>query len=154
MKFIKTPDVDMLLVSRSSRNQRQSIRGFAPRIGLSVVDYGRVEEIDTFYMDCQNFRDYYRDPYNKLPRPTVFKKHYGKCGLRSRDKCSELLMLPVQWRCETQPVMYAVDYGRHLHLDEGIQLSGLHDKTSCIKYKRLILYWVTIIVIAISTLNF
>ncbi|XP_013107150.1 uncharacterized protein LOC106086871 [Stomoxys calcitrans] len=136
MKFISTPEVDMLLVSRSSRNQRQSLKGFVPRIGLSVVDYGRVEEIDSFYMDCQNFRDYYRDPYNKLHRPPVFQQYNGKCGRRARDKCSELLLLPTQWVREAQPVLYPVDYGRQLHLNDGIKLSGFYDYTSCIKYKR------------------
>ncbi|XP_075147065.1 uncharacterized protein LOC142221286 [Haematobia irritans] len=135
MKFISTPKVDMLLVSRNSRNQRQSLRGFVPRIGLSVVDYGRVDEIDTFYTDCQNFRDYYRDPYNKLPRPVVFQKHYGKCGLRTRDG-SDLLMLPIEWVRETQPVLYPLNYGRQLHLTDGIQLGGYYDFNPCIKYKR------------------
>lgn len=136
MSFIKTPEVDMLQVAKSSQNQRKSLRGFAPEVGLSIVDYGRLYDIDQFYIDCQHFRDYYRDPYNKLPRPSEFKRHHGKCGLRTRDKCSELLMLPVNWVRETPPVIYPLNYGRQLSLNEGIKLTGQYDWTSCIKYKR------------------
>ncbi|XP_065370743.1 uncharacterized protein LOC135962775 [Calliphora vicina] len=137
MKIISAPEVDMLLVSQSSRNQRKSIMNFAPRIGLAVVDYGRSQEIDNFYLDCQNFRDYYRDPYNKLPRPVVFKRHYGKCGSnRNPDKSSEQLLLPTRWVADRQPVTFPLNYSRHMSLDEGIRLGGLYDSASCIKYKR------------------
>lgn len=136
MKTIHAPEADMLLVSKSSRNQRKSILNFAPKIGLSVVDYGRLDEIDTFYQECQNFRDYYRDPYNKLHRPLEFQKHHGKCGIKVRDKNTELLMLPVTWVRENVPVVYHIDYDRDVHLDEGIKLGGFYDLASCIKYKR------------------
>lgn len=137
MRTVNTPEADMVLVSRNSRNQRKNIMNFVPKIGLSVVDYGRLYEIDNFYIDCQNFRDYYRDPYSKLPRPIIFKKHYGKCGgNRCKDKSTELLMTPPRWQGERQPVIYPIDYGRHLTLNEGIRLGGVHDPATCIKYKR------------------
>ena len=136
MRMIITPEVDMLLVSRSSSNQRKSIMNFAPRIGLSVVDYGRSAEIDNFYISCQNFRDYYRDPYNKLPRPIEFKRFFGKCGNRCPDRNTELLMKPTQCVREKQPIIYPLNYGRNLTLDEGIRLGGQYDPGSCIKYKR------------------
>lgn len=127
----------MLLVSQSSRNQRKSILSFVPKIGLSIVDYGRLDEIDNFYIDCQNVRDYYRDSYNKLPRPQVFKKHYGKCvGNRFKDNRSSQMLQPVIWQGEKQPVIYPVNYGRNLVYNEGIQLGGRYDPASCIKYKR------------------
>uniref|UniRef100_A0A1A9VEU4 Uncharacterized protein n=1 Tax=Glossina austeni TaxID=7395 RepID=A0A1A9VEU4_GLOAU len=136
MKTVITPEVDMLVVARSSQNQRKAIMNFAPRIGLAVVDYARLDEIDRFYIDCQNFRDYYRDPYYQLHLPIAFKKHYGKCGHRPTDKCIQLFMKPTEWVRERQPVVYPIEYGRELNLDEGIKLGGLYDVTSCIKYKR------------------
>ncbi|KAI8124608.1 hypothetical protein CVS40_4911 [Lucilia cuprina] len=138
MKTISAPEADMLLVSESSRNQRKSIMNFAPKIGLAIVDYGRLQEIDNFYLDCQNFRDYYRDPYNKLPRPQAFKRHYGKCGGGNRypDKCSEQLMQPPRWVAERQPVIYPLNYRSHMVLDEGIRLGGLYNSDACTKYKR------------------
>lgn len=129
----------MLLVSRSSRNQRRSILNFAPRIGLTVVDYGRLEEIDYFYLGCQNFRDYYRDRYNKLCKPVEFKKYYGQCGpahINSSTKCVELLLQPIVWTREKQPILYPVEYSRELQLGAGIHLEGFHNKNSCAKYKR------------------
>lgn len=136
MKSIVVPEVDMLAVARSSQHQRKSIRGFAPRIGLTVVDYKRLDDIDDFYIESQNFRDYYRDPYNKLNRPVTYSKHYGTCGRHMIDKCSPLLMQPITWVQESKPIICSVKYGRNLNLDEGIQLGGRYDITSCIKYKR------------------
>lgn len=136
MKTIIAPEVDMLIVSRSSRNSRKFIMNFAPKIGLTMVNYDKLQEIDNFYLDCQNFRDYYRDPYNKLSRPEVFKKHYGKCGRKEIDKNTGLLSLPPMWIREKQPVVYPIKYYRELRPDECIILGGKYDHTSCIKYKR------------------
>ncbi|XP_053964031.1 uncharacterized protein LOC129251645 [Anastrepha obliqua] len=132
MKSIIAPEVDMLTVSKSSRNQRKSILNFAPKMDL--VNYSKSDNIDNFYLECQNFRDYYRDPYCKLSKPEAFKVPYGKCG-RQIDRNS-VLSLPVTWVREYHPVIYALQYGRELHLDEGISLGGQYDPTSCIKYKR------------------
>lgn len=136
MTSVVVPEVDMLVVARSSQHQRKSIRGFAPRIGLSVVDYKRLDDIDDFYVESQNFRDYYRDPYNKLNRPVVYMKHYGTCGRHYIDKCSQLLMQPIIWVKESKPIICPVKYSRGLNLDDGIQLAGRYDTTPCIKYKR------------------
>lgn len=137
MKKIFAPEVDMLLVSQSSRNQRKTIMNFVPRIGLAIVDYGRLQEIDNFYLDCQNFRDYYRDPYNKLPRPLAFKKHYGKYGKHySAHQTIEQLMLPTQWITERQPPLYPLNNSRHMSLNKGIHLGGVYNAAPCIKYKH------------------
>ncbi|XP_004529153.1 uncharacterized protein LOC101448809 [Ceratitis capitata] len=136
MRTIIAPEVDMLAVSASSRNSRRSMLNFAPKIGLTMVNYAKLDNIDNFYLDCQNFRDYYRDPYNKLLRPEAFKQHYGKCGRKATDKNTVLLSLPVTWVREKQPVVYPVIYERDLRLDKGINQRGQYDHTSCIKYKR------------------
>ncbi|XP_039959511.1 uncharacterized protein LOC120774160 [Bactrocera tryoni] len=136
MKTIIAPEVDMLIVSRSSRNSRKSIMNFAPKIGLTMVNYAKLDNIDNFYLDCQEFRDYYRDPYNKISRPEAFKKHYGKCGRREIDKNTVSLSLPPTWVHEKQPVVYPLKYDRKLRLNEGIILGGQYDRISCIKYKR------------------
>lgn len=136
MKSIVVPEVDMMAVARSSQLQRKCIRGFAPRIGLTVVDYKRLDDIDDFYIESQNFRDYYRDPYNKLDRPVPYRKHYGTCGRHYIDKCSPPLMQPIIWVKESKPIICPVKYSRELNLDEGIRIGGLYDITSCIKYKR------------------
>ncbi|XP_017470033.1 PREDICTED: uncharacterized protein LOC108361786 [Rhagoletis zephyria] len=136
MKLVLTPEVDMLTVSKSSINQRKLILNFAPRIGLTMVNYTKLENIDFFYLECQNFRDYNRDPYDKLSKPEVFKKHYGKCERKQIDRNSILLSLPVTSVQEKQPVVYPIKYGGDLHLEEKIRLGGQYDPKSCIKYKR------------------
>ncbi|KAM7363674.1 uncharacterized protein ACRADG_000484 [Cochliomyia hominivorax] len=137
MKIIFAPEVDMLLVSRSSRNQRKSISNFAPKIGLSIVDYGRSQEIDNFYLECQNFRDYYRDPYNKLPRPIEFMRHYGKCGRQYADKFTENLINPPIWVTEKQPLLYPLfNSTKHMTLDKGMHLGGIYDANPCTRYKH------------------
>lgn len=136
MKGISAPEVDMLVVSQSSRNQRKTLTNFVPKIGLSIADYSRLNEIDNFYLDCQNFRDYYRDAYNKLQRPKAFKRHFGKCGRRFLDKRSEVLLHPVSWVREKQPIVYPLNHRKDFVVGAEIFLGGQHYSGACNKYKR------------------
>ncbi|ALC39256.1 CG43796 [Drosophila busckii] len=132
-----TPEVDMLAVSARSRKTRRAILGFAPRIGLSIVDYTETERSDNFYLECQNYRDYYRDPYNKLNKPDRFKLHQGRCGIKL-DKSVEELMKPADWVTERQPVVYPIEYRSYMNLGIGFEeiFKGRFDKDSCVRYKR------------------
>ncbi|XP_068140708.1 unconventional myosin-Vb [Drosophila tropicalis] len=95
MPTIIAPEVDMLQVSKSSQVQRRAILGFAPRIGLKVVDYGDLDRIDNFYLESQKYRDYYRDPNNQIKKPQRFTIHQGKCGIKL-DHSVELLRQPIE----------------------------------------------------------
>ncbi|XP_037957912.1 uncharacterized protein LOC119687605 [Teleopsis dalmanni] len=130
------PQVDMLLVSKNSRAQRRVLRDFVPNIGLNFVDYGRLGEIDDFYFDCQSFRDYYRDPYNRISVPASFLNQCIKCGARTRDVNSELLSRPTIWVKEPRPVVFAVDYTAKPYLETGYSLGGKYDPICCTKFKR------------------
>ncbi|XP_030380454.1 uncharacterized protein LOC115628472 [Scaptodrosophila lebanonensis] len=135
MAPIVAPEVDMLTVSKSSVNQRKAILGFAPRIGLSFVDYGDLDRIDSFYLESQKYRDYYRDPYNKLHKPDRFRLHQGKCGIKLDDSV-QMLLKPINWVTERQPVVFPTNYTSDMDLDRGVELFGCYDKNSCIRFKR------------------
>ncbi|XP_026843590.1 uncharacterized protein LOC113565521 [Drosophila persimilis] len=134
---VDIPEVDMLSVSKSSEVERRAILGFAPRINLVTVDYGDLEKIDTFYLDSQRYRDYYRDPYDKLPKPERFKYHQGKCGIKL-DHSVEQMRRPISWVEERKPVVYPLKYGTPMRLGTSAasMMRGRYDLGSCIRYKR------------------
>ncbi|XP_017150920.1 uncharacterized protein LOC108161209 [Drosophila miranda] len=103
------PQVDTLAVSKNSRVQRNLILGYVIP-GLNGVDYGDVSRIDGFYLDCQKYRDYYRDPYGKMPNPERFRQYQGKCGIRLDNSLVDML-LPPRSNVDRLPIVYPVDYG-------------------------------------------
>ncbi|XP_030561423.1 uncharacterized protein LOC115763120 [Drosophila novamexicana] len=137
MSLDKIPEVDMLTVARSAKIHRRTILGFVPPIGLRIVDYGDVDRIDRFYLECQDYRDYYRDPYDKIHKPLRFRQHLGKCGIKL-DNSVEELRQPISWVPKRIPPLIPINYKPHMNLgsDMGEVLKGQHAKQSCIAYKR------------------
>lgn len=131
------PQVDMMAVTKTSQVNRRAVLGFVPRIGLPIVDYADVERIDTFYLECQKYRDYYRDPYDKVHQPDLFKNHMGQCGIRV-DNSVRQLRQPIRWATIRQPVICPNNYKSDMKLggEIGDILRGQYATTSCLRYKR------------------
>ncbi|EDW37231.1 GL26142 [Drosophila persimilis] len=130
------PEVDMLAVSKNSRVQRAASAGYVLP-GLKLVDYGGLDRVDRYYNDCQDYRDYYRDPYNKIHKPERFRHYQGKCGIRL-DKSLNDLMLPPVWRVERKPIVYPIEYGIQMDMDKSYRtlLTGTHSATTHTAFKR------------------
>ncbi|XP_034670040.1 uncharacterized protein LOC117902629 [Drosophila subobscura] len=137
MAPIIIPEVDMLSVSKSSEVERRAILGFAPKIKLVTVDYAALDRIDTFYLDCQKHRDFYRDPYDKLHKPAAFKYHQGKCGIKLEHSV-EQLRSPIRWVEERKPLVYPMTYNSTMRLNTlaASMMGGRYDPSSCNRYKR------------------
>ncbi|XP_022224237.1 uncharacterized protein LOC111075338 [Drosophila obscura] len=130
------PEVDMLSVSKNSRVQRRAIVGYVLP-GLKLVDYGAIDRIDRYYLDCQDYRDYYRDPHGKMPKPERFRQYQGKCGVKL-DKSFGALMLPPAWHEERKPIVYPVPYGLQMDMHKSYRtlLMGTHNCNTHTAFKR------------------
>lgn len=129
MEVFSVPEVDMMMVSKNSQNERNEILKFVPRIGLTNISYGGLYKVDSFYLDCQNYRDQFRDPYNKLLRPKRFNTYRGKCGIKL-DPELELLKKRTPSHEDRIPVVYPIEYGRQMDFDRGFQMAGRNSRAS------------------------
>ncbi|XP_017060615.1 uncharacterized protein LOC108100973 [Drosophila ficusphila] len=131
------PEVDMWQVAKNAEVQRRAILGFAPRIGLVIVDYDDLDRIDSIYLQCQKLRDYYRDPHNKLHKPTGFQPHRRKCGIKV-DQSVQHLTQPIRWVEERRPVVYPFPRDTSMNLGSPIvpMISGRYSKSSSVSYVR------------------
>ncbi|BFF93681.1 uncharacterized protein DMAD_11487 [Drosophila madeirensis] len=130
------PQVDMLAVSKNSRVQRNLILGYVIP-GLKIVDYNDVIRIDQYYLDCQKYRDYYRDPYGKIPKPERFRQYQGKCGVKV-DKSFGDLLLPPSWQVDRKPVVYPAEYGHPMDSRKSYRtlLMGTYNPITHTGFKR------------------
>ncbi|XP_022224240.1 uncharacterized protein LOC111075341 [Drosophila obscura] len=130
------PQVDMLAVSKNSRVQRNLILGYVIP-GLNIVDYSDVDRIDQYYLDCQKYRDYYRDPYGKMPKPERFRHYQGKCGAKSDRSLGDML-LPPTCPVERKPIVYPAEYGQPMdsHQSYRTLLRGTYNPISHAAFKR------------------
>ncbi|KAI8042921.1 uncharacterized protein LOC128262333 [Drosophila gunungcola] len=101
------PEVDMWNVSKSSRIHRLTIFK-CDKPGLKVLDYASVRGVDAFYLDCQDYRDHFKDPYNRVHKPARFRS-FGNCG-KKLDPDDHLLAMPPLWGVDRQPIVYPIDY--------------------------------------------
>lgn len=124
------PKVDMLNVAKNSRRQRRMISGFAPDIGLAIIDYGRNLQLDTFYLRSQNQRDFYRDPSGKVRKEPFFNN--SPCT--AYDKASASFLAPTVYHRDKQPVVYPYAYKKDF-LNQ-YNLVGTYAEVSDIRYKR------------------
>lgn len=131
------PEVDMIAVAKGCQAQRRAVLGFVPKIGLPIVDYADVERIDTFYLECQKYRDFYRDPYDKVHKPNLFKHGMSQCGIKL-DTTVDELRKPTQWVCPRQPLIDPINYQSDMNLgvDIGNICKGQYSTTTCLRYKR------------------
>lgn len=128
----------MNLVSQDAKKLRNSISGFLPNIGLSMVDYGRSAAVDRFYISCQNHRDYYKDFTGRALRVAEFERPQRQ--YQSRPTPTDVYVWqPIQFMVERRPVTYPITVqrrGRPLGDGPEIKIAGQYDMNSCIKYKR------------------
>ncbi|BFF92811.1 uncharacterized protein DMAD_10787 [Drosophila madeirensis] len=128
---LRVPEVDMWNVSQSCQKTRESLFGLvlkAPK--LSVVNYQDLYRVDTFYLECQKYRDQYRDPYDKLLRPKGFT-----CEGRRAVK-TDLLDMPISWHQESKPLLYPIEYGTKMSLGKGYQMVGRNSKYNATSFVR------------------
>ncbi|XP_043661724.1 uncharacterized protein LOC122625689 isoform X2 [Drosophila teissieri] len=102
------PEVDMWNVSKSSRIHRLSIFN-CDKPGLKVLDYSAVRGVDRFYLECQDYRDYFKDPYNRVHKPKRFTTYAGRCDAKL-DTEVEFLSMPTSWRTDRQPIIYPIGF--------------------------------------------
>ncbi|XP_036672518.3 uncharacterized protein [Drosophila suzukii] len=131
MESYNVPEVDMMMVSKNSQYERESLLKFAPPVGLTNISYGGMYKVDSFYLECQKYRDQFRDPYNKLLRPKMFSTYRGKCGIKI-DPELERLKRPAASHVESIPVVYPIEYGRKMDFDRGFQMEGRNSRESAI----------------------
>lgn len=135
LKNFDVPLVDMSIVSKSSKIQRQYIRNFIPKIGLSTVNYKALNNIENFYTDCQNFRDYYRDPKSRMMKPPIFKFYYGDCRVMPSTLADELKQPPYRVR-EKMPIFYPIERFGDQNMFGVPSFRGTYDLQICAKFKR------------------
>ncbi|XP_023163301.1 uncharacterized protein LOC111594292 [Drosophila hydei] len=137
MEQEKIPEADMWCVSKNARKHRRVVLDFIPNIALPIVDYADVDRIDSFYLESQEYRDYYRDPYDKLHKPLKFIYLQGKCGVKP-DTSVEQLRQPNIWAPKRVPPVLPVEYQSYLNLGFNIEeiMKGRHSNQSCNVYKR------------------
>ncbi|XP_016967594.1 uncharacterized protein LOC108036120 [Drosophila biarmipes] len=131
------PEVDMRTVAQNAEVQRKGILGFAPRVGMVIVDYDDLDRIDNFYLESQKYRDYFRDPHNMLHKPPRFRQHQGKCGIKL-DHSVYHLTQPILWVEERQPLVYPLSKDTAMRLGMPItpMIRGRHDKSSSVSFLR------------------
>lgn len=132
------PRPDQLIVSQDAKKLRNSISGFLPNIGLSMIDYGRSAEVDRFYISCQNHRDYYKDFTGRMPRIKEFEM--GRKIFASRPEPTEVyVQQPIRYMVELRPVTYPLTLerrGRPANDGIKIKMTGQYDAAPCKRYKR------------------
>ncbi|EDW78082.1 uncharacterized protein Dwil_GK24199 [Drosophila willistoni] len=131
------PEVNMVQVSRNARIQRKEILQFNMP-GLKIIDYSEMQRLDKFFLDCQDLRDYYRDPDNKLHEPSKFRNP-GRCGIKPDRVMSELFK-PVEWVTQSKPVYNFIEKPPKSDMDlnwsPSSLMKGRYTATSCSKFKR------------------
>lgn len=139
---MEVPQVNMLLISKNAMKYRNVCTRFLfNNINLSVFDYKRISEIDTFYNLCQQQRDYYRDPYNKLKKIDYFDKPSKKFEL-CFDLTKIYLRQPTCYVEQIQPIVYRTNFDLTSALKQTRNYSGIinsrgrYDTKCCSKYKR------------------
>lgn len=130
------PEAQYWDVSKKSQKERQVVRKFVPEaIDLSTVDVGEIYKIDTFYLECQKYRDHYRDPYGKVHCPAFFNLHKGKCGIKL-DRTLALMTQAIAGNVDRQPIVFPLvrDYG--MVLGRSFPMGPTNSKSTATSYKR------------------
>lgn len=89
-----------------SRRYRDTSRYLPTGINFSCFDNKRMAEIDTFYMECQRFRDYYKDPKGRC---TNFVKGFEPSRPVNelvRNPTEAFMRCPVRFIVAEHPIYY------------------------------------------------
>lgn len=129
------PQADMIRVQKSSNAQRKEIFKFTPEIGLRCINYGDISTLDHFYLDTQNYRDYYRDAYNVIHKPKRFYGCLGSGGYKT-DHALNAVSAPIHRVRERQPVVYLARDTAPFSMDGSIRIGAHFASNSSVNYKR------------------
>lgn len=100
------PEAQYWDVSKKSQKDRQMIRKFVPEaVDLATISRAEIYRIDTFYLECQKYRDHYRDPYGKVHCPAFFHLHKGKCGIKL-DQSVIKMTQAIAATVDRQPIVF------------------------------------------------
>lgn len=88
-----------------SRRYRDTSRYLPAGVGLSIINYRRMAEVDAIYNDCQRFRDFYKDQTGRLHRVEGFEAKTNVYS-RTRNPTEVYLSLPRDFYTATQPIVY------------------------------------------------
>lgn len=120
----------------NSKILRKHITKFTPNVGLSIINYKRMGDIDKFYMDCQIHRDFYKDSTAKLRGIEYFNIPLKEYATRP-DLTSVYLTIPQDYHKLPQPIIYSLPLSQGPVSFNGIiDFKGTYNVPSCIKYKR------------------
>ncbi|KAH8293293.1 hypothetical protein KR018_010602 [Drosophila ironensis] len=111
---MRIPDVDMWNVNKSCRLERHVFLRANPTRS-TIIDYSSLWKCDMFYLDCQEYRDYFRDPHNRMHKPARFREYVGDC-LEKEDLDDKRLREPPRSLVERQPVVFAIEYPKDMAL--------------------------------------
>lgn len=129
-------------MSREAKNFRNDLSKFLPsKIGVTTMDVKRCWDIDRFYLNCQDYRDWYKNVSKKLYRPDEFEVPAKKFATRP-DPTSIYEKQPVQYHQQFQPITYPHTFdrrGRSSFLESNpkyYDLTGHLDAKPCLRFKR------------------
>ncbi|KAH8314275.1 hypothetical protein KR074_010284 [Drosophila pseudoananassae] len=130
------PEAQYWDVTKSAQKEREIVRDFVPKgVPLNIVNYVEVFDSDTFFLECQKYRDYYRDPYSKVQRPKSFELYKGKCGIKL-DRTLAVMLQSVAANEDSLPVIYPLIVNRSMNIGKGFQMAAQHSQISSTVYKR------------------
>ncbi|XP_037730118.1 uncharacterized protein LOC119560638 [Drosophila subpulchrella] len=130
------PEAQYWDVSKKSQKDRQMIRKFVPEaVDLATISRGEIYRIDTFYLECQKYRDHYRDPYGKVHCPPFFHLHKGKCGIKLDQTLAQMTQA-IAGTVDRQPIVFPLIPNKSMFLGGSIPMGSHTSKIGVTSYLR------------------
>ncbi|EDV42222.1 uncharacterized protein Dana_GF17872 [Drosophila ananassae] len=130
------PEAQYWDVTKSAQKEREVVRDFIPKgVPLNIVNYAELFESDTFFLECQKYRDFYRDPYAKVHCPKFFELYKGKCGVKL-DHTLAVMLKTMEANEDSLPILYPLIVDRSMRLGKGFGMTAQHSPISSSVYKR------------------
>ncbi|EDV49319.1 uncharacterized protein LOC6553743 [Drosophila erecta] len=130
------PEAQYWDVSKKSQKDRQMIRKFVPEaVDLATISRAEIYRIDTFYLECQKYRDHYRDPYGKVHCPAFFHLHKGKCGIKL-DQSVIKMTQAIAGNVDRQPIVFPLIPNKSMFLGGSIPMGSQTAQVGVTSYLR------------------
>ncbi|KAH8383848.1 hypothetical protein KR009_010901 [Drosophila setifemur] len=130
------PEAEYWDVTKQSQKEREIIRKFIPNgVNLSIINPAELYNSDTFYLECQKYRDFYRDPYGKVQKPKSFSLHKGMCGIKL-DQTLALMTMAIAANEDHQPFIFPLLPYKGMGLGKGPVMPAQNSIISSTIYKR------------------
>lgn len=130
------PEAQYWDITKSAQKEREVVRDVVPKgVSLNIVNYADVFDTDTFFLECQKYRDFYRDPYAMVHRPKSFELYKGQCGIKM-DHTLAVMMKSVDTNEDSLPLIYPLIVDRSMRIGKGFDMEAQHSKKSSSIYKR------------------